>query len=648
MNLKNRGSHKLSAGLYDFSQIKENSPYSRFSTIDGTHAYQKAVPEGFVSYRVRTRQGGRVFFFNFSLAKEMGLIPKNHPEVLDDELKRVILHTFSLVIINEYDEEKKIQYADKDIRPNAYMATRYLQLQHPDKTGRTSGDGRGIWNGQVSHQGVSWDVSSSGTGATRLSPACAIEKRFFKTGDPRVCYGNGYGSLDDGLSTAILSEIFHRNGIETERVLAVIEFEDGVSINVRASQNLLRPSHFFGFLKQGNEQALKSVVEYYSAKQIGNGAWPKSLREKPLRERLNYLVSQAALSFSRATALFESNYIFVWLDWDGDNILCNGGIIDYGSVRQFGLFHHEYRYDDVDRFSTKITEQKAKARLIVQTFAQLKDYLLSGKKKPLTQFRDCPELRLFDKNYSKCMNEQLLKRMGFGATECEYLQTRHLQAVSRFKRHFQYFERSVSSRGIYTTVDGITADAIFSMRDLLRELPRQYLQQASEVKPIEAAAFVELMKSSYSKKKDLKLTKERMHRIGEFQRDYLALVARAAKNKEKTSNEKNVSATLSAILMRTSVINQADRITGNGVILLTDLWLEEFSLNQKSRCVRTSRKIDRDLYSVFSQLIVSQLLSPDDRQEIERRKEREILFKRAMKELIRKSFDLISRTKHDI
>src|SRR6185312_221858 len=160
-----------------------------------------------------------------------------------------IIDTFSLVIINEWDIEHGQQFRKQEIRKNKYMATRYLQLQHPSKRGKTSGDGRGIWNGEVRHRGRTWDVSSSGTGATCLSPAVAIEEKFFKTGDRSVGYGNGRNSLDEGIPSALMSEIFHRKGISTERTLAVLSFEDGTSINVRASQNLLRPAHFFCHLK---------------------------------------------------------------------------------------------------------------------------------------------------------------------------------------------------------------------------------------------------------------------------------------------------------------------------------------------------------------------------------------------------------------
>ena len=47
-----------------------------------------------------------------------------------------------------------------------------------------------------------------------------------------------------------------------------------------------------------------------------------------------------------------------WLDWDGDNILTDGSIIDYGSVRQFGLYHHSYRFADIDRMSTSSASEK--------------------------------------------------------------------------------------------------------------------------------------------------------------------------------------------------------------------------------------------------------------------------------------------------
>ena len=50
------------------------------------------------------------------------------------------------------------------------MATRYLQLQHEIRQGKTSGDGRSIWNGYLKTKTLTFDISSRGTGATILVP----------------------------------------------------------------------------------------------------------------------------------------------------------------------------------------------------------------------------------------------------------------------------------------------------------------------------------------------------------------------------------------------------------------------------------------------------------------------------------------------
>jgi len=541
--------------------------YASFDRIDGTHSFKDAVPDGYVDYQVRTRHGGAVFYFNFDLAREMGLLASDHPDELTSELKKKVLETFSLVIINEYDIEHAVPIRPQDIRPNRYMATRYLQLQHPNKQGKTSGDGRGIWNGEWTHRGKTWDVSSSGTGATRLSPAHAQTKKFFKTGDRVVGYGNGYNCVNEGLSAALMSEVFHRNGIETERTLAIIAFEGGSSINVRASKNLLRPAHFFCHLKQGNYRSLKAAVDYFIDRQVKNGDWKQSVSGR--RARYRGFAEQMALTFSTIAARYESEYIFCWLDWDGDNILANGGIIDYGSVRQFGLFHHEYRYDDVDRMSTNIPEQRVKARYIVQNFAQLADYLIRGRKRPIKHFRNDPALKLFDRNFQKVLHSLLLSKLGFGEKETEYLIQNHPGLVLRFKKIHSYFEKAKSSRGTYQIEDGITCDAIFCMGDLHRKLSQEYFRQVTEngtASPhVPARDFIEMMKSSYAKHHDLRLNRGRRERVKEFQRLYFKMIRVSAK-RFRSGDLKKAFWSLS---MRASVKNPENRLTGDGVLSVT-------------------------------------------------------------------------------
>ena len=45
-----------------------------------------------------------------------------------------------------------------------------------------------------------------------------------------------------------------------ERTLAILRRPDGFAIVVRAGRNLLRPSHLFVHLKQGNVEALRAVA----------------------------------------------------------------------------------------------------------------------------------------------------------------------------------------------------------------------------------------------------------------------------------------------------------------------------------------------------------------------------------------------------
>ena len=538
--------------------------YDRFRLINGNHDFQKAVREGAVEYSVRLRTGGKLIYFNYDLAKEMGLIAGDHPQKMNQRLAQTVLETFGIQIINEYDVIHHTPIPPKTIKPNRYMATRYLQSQHPDKTGRTSGDGRSIWNGQISHRETTWDVSSCGTGATCLSPATAIERKFFKTGDPSVNYGCGYADILDGISAALLSEIFYKNGIATERTLAVIEYQKGFSINVRAGTNLLRPSHLFRYLKQGNLEGLRSAVDYFIDRQISNGHWPKHLSRK---KSYAYLAEYVARHLAQATARFESDYLFVWLDWDGDNILMDGGIIDYGSVRQFGLYHHKYRFDDKDRWSTTIPEQKRKARYIVQSFIQMSDFLIRGKKRSIQKFYRHKMLKVFDQEFDRHLSHHLLYKIGLNESHREYLLNKHQDLIKKFKGVYSYFEKAKSRRGPHKVPDGQTWDAIYCMRDMLRELPLHLFENQTTITP---QVFMKTMASSYASKQDRTLHEAKIRKIHEFQKWYRALVQQTAKTFKTTERK-----ILLELGMRASIINQYDRVTGNAILAVTAKILRE-------------------------------------------------------------------------
>ena len=248
--------------------------YSRLLRIDGRHPLARVAPSAVVPYPARRRDDSRVAYFNFDLAREIGLLPVDHPDRMNPTLEKALLETFGLVIVNEWDQAHGNEPDEADRLPHTYMATRYLQLQHPDKRGLNSGDGRSIWNGWIRGPRGDWDVSSCGTGVTRLCPATSVTGEFYRTGNALTDYGCGTAHVDEGIGAALMSESFARNGIATERVLAVVARSNGFAVNVRVAPNLLRPSHFFGLLRRREDADLRRLVAYYAEREIRAGRWP--------------------------------------------------------------------------------------------------------------------------------------------------------------------------------------------------------------------------------------------------------------------------------------------------------------------------------------------------------------------------------------
>lgn len=532
--------------------------YSRFASIDGRHPLQRTIPSAIVRYPAKRRRDSEIAFFNFDLARQIGLIPARHPDELDAALRRVLLDTFSLVIVNEWDEAHGNRPEPRDRRAHRYMATRYLQLQHPDKRGLNSGDGRSIWNGLVRGRGGSWDVSSCGTGVTRLCPATSAFGRFFKTGNSITDYGCGTAHIDEGIGAALMSEAFARNGIQTERVLAVLSLPSGQAINVRVAPNLLRPSHFFGLLRRRNDEDLRKCVLYYAEREIRDGRWPAMASE---RERIRYLAERVAVDFARVTARFENEYIFCWLDWDGDNILCDGSIIDYGSVRQFGLYHHSYRFADSDRMSTSIPEQKRKARQIVQRFAQIRDLLLDGTPPALSTLCDDPVLELFDREFETHERKLFLRQIGFEDSEASRIGNAAPPCLKKLRKLHKRLERRRSSRGPHRVPDGLSWNAVYCMRDVLRELPQRLIDLSGDgTAPLPPDAFYKIALSNYASRRDRQLTPYRRRLARNYQQAFLELCDWAAKRRRRS-----LESVLAELAPRAAARNPYARMTGDGL-----------------------------------------------------------------------------------
>lgn len=537
--------------------------YEKFKELDGKHPWRDVSPDGFVDYQTRSRSQGRVLYFNFPLAAELELIPADHPPVVNKELEQVILDTFALRIINEHDLKTGKKYPPETIKPHPYMATRYLQTQHHNKQGKTSGDGRSIWNGFLKTKHLTFDISSRGTGATILSPGAQKSDGAVRTGDESYGYSSGLADLDEMLGSAVMSEIFYRQGIPTERCLAVIGFPDATAIGVRSAPNLIRPAHIFRYLKQNRHAELKAAFDYFIDREIENGTW--QLPTNPsgrYATALDYL----AQSYGKMAAVLEEEYIFNWLSWDGDNMLASGAILDYGSIRQFAAKHDKYRFKDVDRYSASLREQRRWARLLVQVFGQAIDFIESGEKKNLRCFKEAKCLRVFDQAFESERDKRVLWRVGLTPEQIDHLVQTAQSEIKEFHRALSYFEDLKISKGIERVPDGFTHKPVFLIRNLLRLLPAYFVAQAIGKVEEETAympddMFCQIMAASYVGKRDLQLTPSRIENIRNFQQCYLKLVL---------ATGESLDTTLKTIQERSAVINHRHRITGDAVTFIVE------------------------------------------------------------------------------
>jgi len=586
--------------------------YSKFQKIDGTHPWRDVSPNGYEDYPVRYRKGGHVIFFNYSLAREMELISQKHPAKMNTKLEEAILHTFSIQILNEHDWMNKKRFPKDGFEDRLYMATRYLQTQHENKQGKTSGDGRSIWNGCLRTKNMVYDLSSRGTGTTILSPGAQETKKPIPTGDGKYGYASGLADLDEMLASAVISEIFYREKIPTERCLAVIEFKNKTAIGVRTAPNLIRPAHIFRYLKSSSWEETKASFDYFIKRQKRN-----RVINFPLRGKQHYFNTLDYLSgtYAKLAAVMEEEYIFNWLAWDGDNMLASGGILDYGSIRRFAAKHNKYRYEDVDRYSTSLSEQRYWARKLIQTFAQAVDFVVTKEKKNLKSFEQHSSLKLFDQCFEREQQIALLSKMGFTSKHIQIIRANHQDKISAFRKVLNYFEDLKVSEGEQEVPDGINHPPIFLIRNILRELPLYLLknfkphipQDGDESESIQwsimpVEEFCRIMAATYVNDEDLTLTDNRKLKALEFQEAYRELISAVDPEKEEE--------TLKSIVKRSFVINYPYRSTGDGLTWIVN---EAIAIKNKMKQQEVQEAIDR---FIASQVLIPGEMKPIRKEEL--------------------------------
>jgi len=263
-----------------------------------------------------------------------------------------------------------------------------------------------------------------------------------------------------------MSERFHKMGFSTERILAGIDIGGGLGICVRASDNLIRPAHLFRYLKLNDHHGAKELLSHVIDRDFKNKKIDfNSEDSKAFDQYLEYFSN----NFSTLCAKSKQSEVFVWLDWDGDNILIDGGIIDYGSIRQFGAHHNKYRHKDVDRYSTNLDEQVKKAKLTVQIFAQLTDFVKTEDKKPMGEFKNHKVVKKFETDVMTKELQYFLKDLGLSKNKIKKAMSWHLKAVQNTHAAFMKIKLKKASKTLPCT-DGVNAWPMFNANHFLADL----------------------------------------------------------------------------------------------------------------------------------------------------------------------------------
>jgi hypothetical protein len=264
-------------------------------------------------------------------------------------------------------------------------------------------------------------------------------------------------------------------------------------------------------------------------------------------------------------------------------------------VRQFGLYHHSYRFADSDRMSTSIPEQRRKARQILQRFIQIRELLLSGERPSLARVRGDPLLALFDREFEREKRRRLLRAIGFGDEEAIRFSRRPPRSLLRLAELHHRLERRRSSRGPHPVPDGLSWNAVYCMRDVLRELPRRLLDRLDR-RDLRLAPrkFYAIALSDYASRADADATPYRDRLARDYQRAYLELLRLATRRRQGSLRE-----VLEDLAPRAEARNPYARMTGDGLS------------HAARRLARSRRQLEpEEIYRIITRFADSQELEP--------------------------------------
>jgi len=200
-------------------------------------------------------------------------------------------------------------------------------------------------------------------------------------------------------------------------------------------------------------------------------------------------------------------------------------------------------------------------------------------------------LRRFDQEFERTKQRLFVHKLGFDPALQSQLLVCAEPALARLRRVHAWFERARSSRGPYRVPDGLSWNAIYCTRDLLRELPARLLATG---RPLPAGEILRVAASSYASRRDRLVTPHRARMAREFQRAYCALIAIAARQSAQSETD-----VLRAVARRSATINRYDRITGDSIDFIA------------ARLIRKRKELGaQQLYRVIDGFVHRQDLRP--------------------------------------
>jgi hypothetical protein len=170
-------------------------------------------------------------------------------------------------------------------------------------------------------------------------------------------------------------------------------------------------------------------------------------------------------------------------------------------------------------------------------------------------------LAIFNREFEIEKRRLFLYKIGLDPTQAKALSTRPPAALTKLMKSHARFEKRRSSRGLHRVPDGLTWNAVYCMRDVLRELPSRLLENATQnCDRIAVEELLEIALSDYASRKDRVATPYRRRAASRYQRSYLEFMDWIARHRgcDRAS-------LLAEIAPKAASRNPYARMTGDGL-----------------------------------------------------------------------------------